>query len=80
MAKILTLDEVVAKCKSTVGYNEASNKTSFIVGAQVSFDKCSEVYLKEIAQLKTQVDGWKSAYESVKTDMVQLTNIIKKHS
>jgi len=62
--------------KETIGYLEAENKESFMVGVSVAFSKAKEHYDKEIETLKRQVEGYRSSYENTKNDLKTLASII----
>jgi hypothetical protein len=78
MSELRTKIEELAK--STIGYSEAQNKESFMVGVSVAFHKTNEHYSNEVEQLKRQIDMYKSMYENLNEDMKTLTGIISRYS
>lgn len=66
--------------KDTVGYAEAENKESFNVGASVAFSKAEDYYEKIIKDLVMQRDGYKSAAEQYRSDLTNLSTIIKRYT
>lgn len=57
------------EAKSTIGYSEAENKESFLVGVSVAFSKTEEHYNREIEMLKNQLNGYKLSHENSLTDL-----------
>jgi archaellum component FlaC len=68
------------EAKDTVGYSEAENKESFMVGLSVAFSKTEEHYEKEMENLKRQVQGYKSSYENATNDLKTLASIVNRYS
>ena len=68
------------EAKSTIGYSEAENKESFMVGVSVAFSKSEEYYEREIENLKRQVGGYKSSYETATSDLKTLASIVNRYS
>ncbi len=72
------IQEIKNYAQNTVGYNEAFNKNSFMVGVSVATSKAIEIYEKKIQQLEAY--NWKGKYEAVKDDITSLTAILDKYS
>ncbi len=70
---------VEARVKDTIGYSEAENKNSFMVGVSVAFSKTEEIFKLEIETLKRNYEYFKSAYENVLADMKVLTSTMDKY-
>jgi hypothetical protein len=68
------------EAKGTIGYSEAENKESFLVGVSVAFSKTEEHYEREIENLKKQIVGYKSMYENVNNDLKTLASIVNRYS
>jgi hypothetical protein len=68
------------EAKSTIGYSEAENKESFLVGVSVAFSKTEEHYEREIENLKKQIVGYKSMYENANNDLKTLASIVNRYS
>ena len=66
--------------KDTVGYSEASNKESFMVGVSVALSKAEEHYEKELTQLRNQIENYKSACNTYITDLKTLATIVNRYS
>ena len=66
--------------KDTVGYAEATNKVSFLVGSSVAFGKAEVFFNDEIESLTEQVERYKKGYEEIRKDVKTLTNILIKYS
>jgi len=67
------------EAKSTIGYSEAENKESFLVGVSVAFSKTEEHYEREVENLKKQVEGYKSSYENATADLKTLASIVNRY-
>jgi len=65
--------------KDTVGYAEASNKESFMIGSSVAFKKSEVFYEGAIKSLTAQLNQYKSAYETVLADINLITSTIHKY-
>jgi hypothetical protein len=65
--------------KNTVGYREAENQKSFIVGSQVTFSLLSKTKDEEIKSLKKQVTYWENAYKAINKDFKTLIYILNKY-
>lgn len=72
-------DHIKNSIKDTIGYSEASNKESFIIGAQVAFRKAEEYFFNSLKVLNDQRDMYKKAYENTKKDMDTIVSIFKKY-
>lgn len=72
--------EIKNSVKDTIGYGEASNKESFMVGANIAFYRSEEYFKSVIKSLEDQVTNYKSAYELVSNDMKTLTSILNRYS
>lgn len=75
----MNYEEVNNEAKNTVGYKEAENKESFMVGVSVGFRKAEDKYDKKIIELAALAEHYKCAYENTYTDIKTLTNIIAKY-
>jgi prefoldin subunit 5 len=73
-------ERIELEAKSTIGYSEAKNKKSFMVGVSVAFSKAEEHYEREIETLKKQVQGYKSIYEIATNDLKTLASIVNRYS
>ncbi len=70
---------VESRVKETVGYSEAENKTSFMVGVSVAFSKTEEIFKKELEAATNSAEYYKSAYENTLTDMKTFVKIMDKY-
>lgn len=66
--------------KETIGFQEASNKESFMVGISVALSKAEEHYEKELTQLRNQIENYKSACSTYMTDLKTLATIVNRYS
>lgn len=66
--------------KDTIGYSEAINKESFMVGVSVALFKAEENYEKELTQLRNQIENYKSACNTYITDLKTLATIVNRYS
>lgn len=73
-------DKIEAESKNTIGYSEAANKESFMVGVSVGFHRTNDFYSQKISALESQLEMVKASYAQVRTDMYTLVNIINKYS
>lgn len=73
-------DKIELEVKGTVGYHEAVNKECFMTGVSVALSKAKAHYDLEIAELKRQVDGYKSSYEVAAGDLKTLASIVNRYS
>jgi hypothetical protein len=73
-------ERIELEAKSTIGYSEAENKESFLVGVSVAFSKTEEHYEREIENLKKQIVGYKSMYENANNDLKTLASIVNRYS
>lgn len=73
-------ENIESEVKRTVGYTEASNRTSFMVGVSVAFDKTEKYYERELKILKTQADQYKKSLEALQSDLYILSSIIDRYS
>jgi hypothetical protein len=76
----LILRQIESECKSTIGFKEAENKESFMVGVNVAISKTTEHYEKEIDKLKMLIKSLKSSSEYYRNDLETLSDIINRHS
>jgi hypothetical protein len=67
------------KVKDTVGYSETENKESFNVGADVAFSISESFYEEHIKTLQKELDSYKNAYNSTKSDLTTITTILNKY-
>lgn len=65
--------------KDSVGYSEAANKESFMIGASVAFSRSEDFYKSTIEFLTSQLEGWKKSCESVDEDMKTIVKILNKY-
>lgn len=72
--------KIESECKNTVGFAEAENKESFMIGVSVAIRKARDHYEKEIQSLKCNLDSYKKMYENANTDIKTLSKIITKYS
>lgn len=76
----LTISEIIKQSvKNTVGYAEATNKDSFMVGAQVAFKLSEEYYNKEMKQLIIHSNFNENRRKSAEGDLKNLASIISKY-
>lgn len=73
-------ERIELEAKLTIGYLEAENKESFLVGVSVAFYKTEEHYEREIENIKKQIVGYKSMYENANNDLKTLSSIINRYS
>jgi archaellum component FlaC len=73
-------EKIESEVKNTIGYSEAENKESFMVGVSVALSKTEDHYKKEIERLTKLFQDYKLNYESVSSDFKTLTSIIHKYS
>lgn len=74
------MDELIEKCKSTVGYSEAENKESFMVGVSIALSLAELKYQSEINALKTLYEFHKNCDEVKETELRTIAGIINKYS
>lgn len=74
------IEKIESEAKTTVGYSEAENKESFMAGVNVAFSKAEEHYEREIKRFKTQLEHYKSIYETASEDLKTMASIIKRYS
>jgi len=65
--------------KNTIGYSEAKDKESFLVGSQVAFAKSEEFYINKIKQLTDSLNYYKSAHETTQKDITTIVKIFNKY-
>ena len=65
--------------KDTVGYSEAENKKSFMIGVSVAISKYEEVLGEQIETLSRNVEFYKKAYESVTKDITTIVKIFNQY-
>ena len=75
-----TIEIITRKAKDTVGYDEAQNKESFLIGVSVGGSKAEEIYMEEIKQLGIQVNSWKAAFENRDKDIRTIASILNKYT
>jgi len=68
------------EAKSTIGYSEAENKESFLVGVCVALSLVEGHYGKEIVKLQNQVNGYRVSSESYLADLKTLSSIVSHYS
>lgn len=66
--------------KNTIGYSEANNKESFMVGVSVAVSKAEEHYEKELTGLRNQVQNYRNEYDRCEKDLKTLASIINRYS
>lgn len=75
------LSQVIEKVsKNTIGYQEAKDKDSFLVGISVGVHKTEEYYKNIIKNLTNDRDNYKKAYENTVVDLKTVSSIIKRYS
>lgn len=74
------MEDLERTCKNTIGYMEAENKRSFMVGVNVAFQKTSDKYEKEIERLKKEVESLRQSNDSRKKDLETIASIINRYS
>jgi hypothetical protein len=74
------IERIELEAKGTIGYSEAENKESFMVGVSVAFSKAEEHYKREIENLKGQAQRYKSFYENATNDLKTLASIVNRYS
>ena len=73
-------NRIEIEVKDTVGYNEAANKDSFMVGVSTALSKAEIYYERQIKELIRSSKSYKSMYENIHSDIKSLTSIISKYS
>jgi hypothetical protein len=73
-------EHIELEAKSTIGYSEAENKQSFMVGVSVTFSKTSEHYEREIKKLNNQIENYKFYNGQLTSDLKTLASIINRYS
>lgn len=73
-------ERIELEAKGTIGYSEAENKESFMVGVGVSFSKAEEHYEREIENLLKQLKGCRLIYEDAIKDLKTLSSIVNRYS
>lgn len=73
-------ERIELEAKGTIGYSEAQNKESFMVGVSVAFSKAEQHYEREIEKLKRQIERYMSSYENATGDLKTLASIINRYS
>lgn len=71
--------QIESQAIDTVGYHEAENKESFMVGVNIGVQRTEEYYKNKIELLKGQLAAYKSSYKDVNNDIKTLASIIYKH-
>jgi len=72
--------EVENSVINTVGYAEAKDKESFMIGVSVALSYAEDIYEKRIKNLEGVVSSWKATAEIVTEDMGKLVGVIRKYS
>jgi hypothetical protein len=70
---------IIDSVKNSVGYSEAVNKDSFMVGVSVAFYRAEDYFSNQIASLNSRLEGYKAASEDVDKDMKTLVSILDKY-
>lgn len=71
--------DIINSVKETIGYSEATNKESFMIGANVAFKK-SEIYYEGIIKtLTSQMEMYKQSSENVFNDIKTIVSIFNKY-
>lgn len=68
------------ECANTIGFSEAENKDSFMVGVSVCFSKTYEKYQTQIERLKEDLRQRTIMHEACRNDLNTLCSIINKYS
>jgi hypothetical protein len=71
---------ITSQVLDTIGYAEAENKESFMVGHSVTFIKTSEYYERIINEQKNNIECYKRISEEYKADLKMLSSIINRYS
>jgi len=66
--------------KTTVGYSEAADKESFMIGASVGLGRAERFYAPIIETLKEQLNSRTADFERVDTDMRTIANLIQQYT
>jgi hypothetical protein len=72
--------QIQEECKQTIGYSEAENKESFMVGVGVAILKTQEHYHKHILNLEKERDFYMNSADTYKKDLTILSSIINRYS
>ena len=67
------------KVKNTVGYLEAEDKESFMIGAGVAISKVSQHYQKQINRLEYQIECLKKEEALVRSFFNQMSTLKNKY-
>lgn len=73
-------EQIISETTLSVGYLEAKNKESFLVGARVAFSKTEEHFEKETESLKRELLHYKTQYAIATSDLKTLASIITRYS
>lgn len=73
------IEEIEKSVKDTVDYNEAKNKESFMVGAQVASKKLSDYYEAKITNLQLLLASTTNRLTLVTKDMTTVSDILNKY-
>jgi hypothetical protein len=74
------LKEIVElESRRTVGYTEAKNKESFMLGVNVAFSITKAHYETEIKNLKNKIEKHRSNYKDATGDLKTLASIISRY-
>lgn len=65
---------------NTVGYSEALNKNSFVVGAQVAFDKAEDYYTPLLDSLTKRIAKLYAEKDEAIKELTTVSNILTKYS
>jgi hypothetical protein len=66
--------------KGTIGYAEAEDKASFLIGASVAFARTQDYYMREMEILRAQLLQYRSSSENYYSDLKTMSSIIERYS
>lgn len=73
-------EKIELEVKNTIGYKEAENKESFMVGVQVALSLAEKYNKNEIEKLERQSKMFLSYYETTLRDLKTVSNIVNRYS
>lgn len=71
--------QITNSAKDSVGYNEAVNKDSFMIGASVAASRAETIYEAKIKELETSLTLYKGMSENAHADFITLSKILRKY-
>lgn len=75
-----TYERIQLEAKDTVGYKEAENKDSFMIGVSVGSSKSEKYYEGQIKQLSATCENYKRIVDEIQKDITTLACLIRKYS